>query len=293
MSTARWLRILARSPSPEHTDLLLEGLVAYGASSVEQRVEKTDAGATDVAVVYIPEADDAERVGQDVRRFLAGFVGRPVEVTWDWMAEEDWSKEWRRGLGARRVGERFVVTPTWIEPEAEDRIVITIDPQMAFGTGEHATTRGMLRLMERAVRNGDTVLDVGAGSAILAIAAVRLGAVHADAVESDPDAIENAQENIDRNGVAQAVELACALVDTTWLAGRNAYYDVIVANVLSGVLRPLLPSFHEALRPGGRLLLSGILQTEADGMIDAARAAGFALAAEDREEEWWSGLLTR
>lgn len=293
MTTERWLRIHARSPSPEHTTLLLEGLVAYGATSVEQRVENTDDGPTDVAVVYMPEEGDGERIGQDVRRFLNGFVGRPVDVTWDWMAEEDWSKEWRRGMNARVVGDRFVVTPTWIEPEAADRIVITIDPQMAFGTGEHATTRGMLRLMERAVRNGDTVLDVGAGSAILAIAAVKLGAAHADAVESDPDAIENAQENIDRNEAAHAVELTCALVDTTWLAGRHAHYDVIVANVLSGVLRPLLPHFMTALRPHGRLLLSGILQTEADAMIDAARAAGFELAAEDREEEWWSGLLTR
>jgi ribosomal protein L11 methyltransferase len=293
VSTERWLRIHAQSPTPEHTDLLLEGLVAYGATAVEQRVEKSDEGTTDVAIVYMRDRGDLERVGEDVRRFLAGFVGRPVDVTWDWVAEADWSKEWRRGLGARRVGDRFIVTPTWIEPEAEDRIVITIDPQMAFGTGEHATTRGMLRLMERAVRNGDTVLDAGAGSAILAIAAVKLGAAHADAVESDPDAIENAQENIDRNGAAGSIDLVCELVDTTWLAQRNAHYDVIVANVLSGVLRPLLPSFLDALRPDGRLLLSGILQTEADGMIDAARAAGFALAAEDREEEWWSGLLTR
>jgi ribosomal protein L11 methyltransferase len=143
------------------------------------------------------------------------------------------------------------------------------------------------------VKQGDTVLDVGAGSAILAIAAAKLGAATADAVESDPDAIENAMENIERNGVAAQVRLSCELVDVAYLEHRTSHYDVIVANVLSGVLRPLLSAFHKALEDDGRLMLSGILQSEADVMIEAAHAASFRMVVEDREDEWWSCLLTK
>jgi ribosomal protein L11 methyltransferase len=147
--------------------------------------------------------------------------------------------------------------------------------------------------LENVVKQGDMVLDVGAGSAILSIAAARLGAKAVEAVEFDPDAIENATENIERNNTQASVKLACALVDEKFLSQRPSHYDVIVANVLSGVLRPLLLAFHQALKPNGYLLLSGILREEADGMIDAAGVAGFSLVQEDREEEWWSGLLSQ
>jgi ribosomal protein L11 methyltransferase len=139
---------------------------------------------------------------------------------------------------------------------------------------------------------------VGTGSAILAIAAARLGAGEVLAVESDPDAMENARDNLVRNGVAERVELLHGLVDEEFLAllgpGR---YDLITANVLSSVLVPLLPAFHTALAPAeseagaGRLILGGILEEEADAVIDAARHAGFILLSEDLEEEWWGGLF--
>jgi ribosomal protein L11 methyltransferase len=111
-------------------------------------------------------------------------------------------------------------------------------------------------------------------------------------VENDPDAMENAGENVDRNGVAGAVSLLCELVDDAFLAqcGDGAF-DGILANVLSGVLRPLLPAFHRALSPNGWAILSGILVEEAEGMRTAARSAGFIVEAEDSEEQWWSVLL--
>lgn len=280
----RWLRIRALSPSPEHLDALVEGLIASGAAAAEQQ--------GDTIITYVADVEDPERKAREIERAVCEFTGAMIAIDWTWVDDEDWAREWRRGLGARRVGERFIVTPTWIDPDACDGdIVITIDPQMAFGTGEHATTRGMLRLMENVVRDGDVILDVGTGSAILAIAAARIGAASVDAVEFDPDAIENATENIERNGTAAQVTLACELVDIPYLTKRPAHYDVIVANVLSGVLRPLLHAFGTSLKPQGHLLLSGILKEEADAMIDAARAAGFVTVAEDREDEWWSGLL--
>jgi ribosomal protein L11 methyltransferase len=165
---------------------------------------------------------------------------------------------------------------------------------MAFGTGEHATTRGALRFIESCVQPGDRVLDVGTGSAILAIGAAMCGAADVLAVEYDADAIVNAHDNIDRNGVADVVKLDTAMVDDAYLQRRGAgAFDVIAANVLSSVLLPLLPSFHRALRPSGHLILGGILEADADEMIDAAERADFTLRSEDLEEEWWGGLLQR
>ncbi len=286
MTLKRWMRVRAGSTSPEQADLIAEALVAGGAAAVEMQ--------SDCVITYLADIDtaDAETTAAGLLATLLDATGENVAIQWDWLDDEDWTREWRRGLDARKVGNHFIVTPTWIEPAAgPGDIVITIDPKMAFGTGEHGTTRGMLRLMERAVQPGDVVLDVGAGSAILAIAAALMGAASADAVESDPDAIDNATENIERNGVALQVTLSCELVDDAYLRARPAHYDVIVANVLSGVLKPLLNGFRDSLKPNGFLMLSGILREEADGMIAAAAAAGFAVVAEDREDEWWSALL--
>jgi ribosomal protein L11 methyltransferase len=207
--------------------------------------------------------------------------------------DRDWTQEWRHGLRPRRVGP-FLVTPSWCRPEASAPLTIVLDPQMAFGTGEHATTRGMLRLLAEAVRPGDRVLDVGTGSGILAIAAVKLGAGSVRAAETDADALENAAENLRRNGVDGRIALLHARVDAAFLRDAGTpRFDVVVANVLSGVLHPLLPSFREALAPDGRLLLGGILEEEADAMLAAAVAAGFVLRVEDVEDEWWGALLER
>ena len=279
-----WLVLSARSPADEQKDLLAEGLLALGGRAVE---ESGDAMST-----WIEAPADAERFVAQARVALARATGGDVEVTWRLEAERDWLAEWRRGLGVRRVGARIVVTPTWIEPEhVPDDIVIVIDPQMAFGTGEHATTRIALELMQNLVQPGDRVLDVGTGSAILAIAAARLGASTVDAVESDADALENAQENIVRNGAREHVELAQAHVDLSWLNARAESYNGILANIPSGVLRPLLPGFLRALRPRGYVILCGILREEAVVLRTAALAAGFTAASERAEDEWWGGAF--
>jgi ribosomal protein L11 methyltransferase len=282
----RWLYVVVHSPSDWEAELLGEGLIAAGATGVEQR-------GTDLTTYFAPPPDVVEFV-RSLAAALTGLAGRPPELEWEWRPNADWTREWRRGLAARRVGQRLVVTPTWVEPVAgPGDVVIGIDPQMAFGTGEHASTRGVLRLLEPVVRPEDRVLDVGTGSGILAIAAARLGASHVLAVESDADALINASENTARNGVKDAVQLRHAVVDESFLAAHPSAYELILANVLSSVLRPLLPAFRTALCPGGRVILSGILVSEADEMLAAAQLAGLVPEAEDREEEWWSVRLVR
>lgn len=302
----RWLVLTVHSPSGDEGGAIAEGLIALGGTAV---VEEPDGWTT-----YLPPPDDPETFVEEARKTLSDYApGAELEVSWRWQPNEDWAVKWRQGLRPRRVGERLIVAPTWTEPEAgPEDVVVWIDPQMAFGTGEHASTRGVLRLLESAIRPGDRVLDVGTGSGILAIAAVRLGAGHVLAVESDPVAIPNARENLERNGVAGSVTLENALVDDPYLDALGpGRVDLIVANVLSGVLIPLLPAFRRVLVPGGRAepgvsrgaghadaaapgraILGGILTTEADRVVAAAEAAGFDVAREDVEDEWWSVLLT-
>lgn len=261
-----------RAPSDELVGELAEGLVALGGTAVEESMH--------VLTTYIvPPADPETFVREAYGRLRALAAGHELELVWRWQANQDWERKWREGLRARRVGERLVVTPSWIEPERRPGdIVLVIDPKMAFGTGEHATTRAALRLLEPAVRPGDRVLDVGTGTGILAIAAVRLGARAALGLEVDAAALENAAENAERNAVAGRVRLehgeaSPALFDALG-PGR---FDLILANVLSTVLQPLLPAFHRALANGGRLLLGGILEEEAEMMVESARCAGLEL----------------
>jgi ribosomal protein L11 methyltransferase len=280
-SATRWLVIQTVSPSVELTALLSEGFVACGASAV---IEEGPMLRT-----WLP-GEDGEEIVERVRATLRGITGDDIELTWEWQDDRDWLQQWRAGLEPRRIGQHLVVAPSWTTPDAgDDDLVIVIDPQMAFGTGEHASTRGILRLLESASASGANVLDVGTGSAVLAIAAGMLGATHIDAVDSDADALINARENIERNGVSDRITLSDAVVDAKWLRKQRGSYDLIVANVLSGILMPLLPAFREAMRDTGDLLLAGILLEEAASMMDAATRAGFRLVAEDREDEWWSG----
>lgn len=279
----RWLVVHVSSPSEELRQVLAEGLVASGGSAV---VEEGD-----LLTTWLPEpSDTGEAVGR-IRARLETATGQPVELRVEVRQNEDWLGLWRDGLAPRRVGERIIVTPSWTRPETEtdNDIVVVIDPQMAFGTGEHASTRGALRMLEKVVRSGMTVLDVGAGSAVLSIAAARLGAARVLAVEIDASAIENARDNIENNRCSDRITLKNAAIDAAWLNNHAALFDVIVANVLSGVLRPLLPGFHRSTRRGGRIILGGILEEEADAVKRAAAAASFDLEREDAEAGWWTG----
>jgi ribosomal protein L11 methyltransferase len=205
--------------------------------------------------------------------------------------DRDWAEEWKKGLAPRRVGDRLIIAPSWTKPEPRaGDVVITIDPQMAFGTGEHASTRGALRLLEQTHPAGMDVLDVGTGSAVLAISAALLGARAVLGVEVDPDALVNARENVERNGVIGTVILEQRRADDAYLRTVGPY-DLILANILSSVIIPLLTAFRARLRPPGRLIVAGILQAESDAFVTAARAKGFNLLREDREEEWWAALL--
>jgi len=281
----RWLVLSLRVASDDPLrDVWSEVLLAAGGSSV------LDQG--DRLITYVaPPPDVAALVARLEEGLSSAAPGEPPPVEWSWQENEDWAREWRQGLAPRRLTPRLVIKPTWTEWAASPgEVVIEIDPQMAFGTGEHATTRGCLRLLDASVPEGGRVLDIGSGSGILAIAAARLGAREVVAVEFDEDANINARENLEHNGVAARVQLLERMADAPLLESLGRF-DLILANILSSVIRPLLPAMRAALAVDGRLIVSGILREERDAVLAAAEGVGLRLAAEDAEDEWWSGLL--
>jgi ribosomal protein L11 methyltransferase len=201
----------------------------------------------------------------------------------------DWTEAWKHGVGVQQIG-RLTVAPPWLADGHDLGTTIIIDPGMAFGTGEHQTTRRVLELMQRVIRDGDTVADLGAGSAVLSIAAVKLGAARVVAIELDGDAIENAEENVARNGVADRV--AVIEGDAGLLLPLVAPVRVVLANIISSVLVGLMPAIHDALTPDGQAILSGILVDERAHMLDVLEH-DWRVEAEAREGQWWSVAIAR
>ena len=189
-------------------------------------------------------------------RALGDALVRPLRARV--VQDESWADAWKRHFSVLRVGRRLVLRPSWrrYRPRRDD-VVIDLDPGMAFGTGQHATTRLCLETLEERLAGGAAVLDVGAGSGIRSVAAALLGAARVDAVDIDPVAVRVTQENASRNGVGEVMRVARGSLGETWpfpepFAGR---YDVVLANLSSRIVQELARPLLEALRPGGVLVI--------------------------------------
>jgi ribosomal protein L11 methyltransferase len=287
MSDRRWLELGVRSPSEgDQKGLLAEGLLSLGGRAVQEQ--------DGWLLTHLEEPADVEAFTRRARSILQEAVGsQEVELQVRWRDHVDWSEAWKKGLEPRRLTDRLVVTPSWHEVDARSEdIVIVLDPGMAFGTAEHGTTRGCLRLLDRAVVGGEHVLDVGAGSGILSIAAAALGASEVRALEGDALALEALEENVERNGTLDQVQWIEAWADSALIESLSPV-DGIVANIESGILRPLLPGFAATLVEGGWLILSGILAEEWSLMEQHTVAHGFRTLVVDEDGEWRSGWFVR
>lgn len=271
-----WLSVRVR-PGAAHREGALAALFEMGSEGVHED--------GDELVTHFPGDADADAISAAV---VAADPDADVRATM--IPAVDWTETWKAGVRAHDLGVLAVVPP-WLAEGRDPARTIVIEPQMAFGTGEHQTTRGVLRLMPVVIRAGDRVVDLGSGSAVLAIAAAKLGATRVTAIEMDPDAIENANENIARNGVADRVTQLQG--DAFVLLPLVAPARVIFANIISSVLLELLPVIANALDADGTAILSGILGEERPMMVDALTAAGWSIVAEDAEELWWSVRIER
>jgi ribosomal protein L11 methyltransferase len=277
--TDTWVEISCRVPA-ELADIVAEYLTDLSGNGVCVENLNVDAfshseipeSTTTTVRSYFPTTDDSAARLAEIGTFLKELSGRQPglvlpEPELSSVSTEDWSTSWKVNFKPLRVGNRLLIVPSWeeVQPRPGD-IVLHLDPGMAFGTGGHETTRLCLELLEQIMDGmplllSPSVLDLGTGSGILAMAAVQLGAGRVCAVDIDPQAVEVARENLAINGLAEQVECS-----TTPLESLTGSFDVILANILAEELVRLAPALAERLAPGGSLVLSGIL-AEKEGLV--------------------------
>jgi ribosomal protein L11 methyltransferase len=220
-----------------------------------------------------------------------GFIPADPNVTY--INEEDWSSNWKTHFKPARIGKRLVVKPTWEEyPHTPSDVILELDPGMAFGTGSHATTRLCMEVLEKIFfreevfmdagpENPDRILDVGTGSGILSITAAKLGANHVIAIDIDPQAITVAMDNVIMNGCENRIT-----VSQTPVAQIEGLFDIVVANILAEELVKMADELSAKVRPGGYLILSGILIEKEDTVLNGFSIPGIILMETSRDAEW-------
>ncbi len=211
-----------------------------------------------------------------------------------WVEDQDWMETWKQHYHPLPIGARLLVAPPWAEVDAGDRVVVRIDPSMAFGTGTHPSTQLTLELLERYLQPGQEVIDVGCGSGILSIAAVKLGARQALAVDIDPASVRATDENAHLNNVATQIEVGQGSVREI-LQGRFRLRraPLVMANILAPIIKALLETgLADLITPGGVLILSGLLQEQAPEIEQYATTRGLSLL-EQRTSGDWVALALR
>ncbi|GAB4410406.1 MAG: 50S ribosomal protein L11 methyltransferase [Anaerolineae bacterium] len=250
----------------------------------------------------IPSEDDYRLREIELMLALIGqaLPGGLPEPRLQFVGKSDWAESWKAHFHPVRVGRRFVIKPSWRDYTATpDDIVIEIDPGLAFGSGLHPTTQLCLKILEEMPLAGQTLFDVGTGSGILALAALKLGAAKVRAVDIDDIAVRVTEENFERNGYplpnsppqkGEGVEVEIAVGSAGEAGGRQ--WNIVVANILANTIIELLPDLKAALARGGSLILSGIIVEQEVGVTAAATAHGLHLS-ERRTEEDWVALVFR
>lgn len=279
----RWIEIEARLETPpEDWSPLADAYTRFGCdASIQGEDDRSIRG-------YFEWIAGSEAIAEDLKEELRRLGA--VEVVLNEVPDQDWSEVWKAHFKPHRVGERFVVVPSWeaYEPQPHD-IILTLDPGQAFGTGEHPTTRLCLRLMERFDIAGKDVLDLGCGSGILAIAAAKLNAARVTATDIEPSAVEIARENAAANGIELELYGGNGLGE--WADGRT--WDVVVSNIISATLIRLAPEASTFVRPGGIWIVSGVLKQNIADVRAAITAAGFTAETELEEDDWVGASFRR
>lgn len=227
---------------------------------------------------YLAVDDQLEERRQRLLEALY-FLGRiqPLpEPTFKAIEDEDWMAAWKKHYRPIQIGKKLLILPAWIEREDPGRVAVKIDPSMAFGTGTHPTTQLCLEMVEEYTRPGINLIDVGCGSGILSVAALKLGAGHALGVDIDNAAVISSKENAAANGVLERLEVGVGSV-AELKEGKFSLRQapLVLANILAPVIiRLFAAGLADLVEPGGVLILSGILEPQAAGVLEAAEANG-------------------
>ncbi len=216
---------------------------------------------------------------------LDGFTD---EELGDWtisakkIINQDWSQKWKEHWKPTKASEHVIICPSWEEcTRSKDDVLITLDPGSAFGTGTHATTQLCIQAIEKYLKKGDEVADIGTGSGILAITAVKFGAVHAVAIDNDPLVIDVAKDNAQMNCVFNKIDFSHATADML-----TEQYDFVCANILHNVLAEIMGDLKNIMKPQAHMVLSGILDEKKQVVLDAIEKHGLRLVETMQQDQW-------
>ena len=269
----------------DYSDLEQQAWEIAHVDLIEQELLDKPRDVVKVHMYLAPDENPAEVLPLFKERLEAS--GIPYELATNGVEQEDWQNAWKKYYHAMDIGKRLAIVPGW-EQYDTDRTAITMDPGMAFGTGTHETTALCLEVLDERVRGGERVLDIGTGSGILAIAALKLGAAAAEGVDIDPMCVRTAGENAVRNGVED--RLTVLVGDLSDKA--SGVYDLITANIVAAAILSLAPHVPALLAPGAVFIASGIIDTRKEEVLAGLRAAGLE-PFDVREKRGWVCIVCR
>ena len=249
-----------------------------------------------IHTVYSLELEGADEAEQQIREQMEFWKEIGIEadnIQRSVLSGIDWSEAWKKYFHPIEISERLLILPSWLEnPNRPGQKVLTIDPGMSFGTGQHATTLFCLKVIDKlgAEKENRSLLDAGCGSGILAIAGSLCGFAPIDALDFDPDAVMITKENMELNHVSGFEPVTADAAD---YQGRPEKYDLVCANILAHLLKSFKNNIVSWVKPGGYLALAGILEEEFHSVVDAYTALGFELIEAETLREWRSGLFRK
>ena len=236
---------------------------------------------------YFSEEDNIDEIIAYINKKVEEIKSLGIDVgegkvEFEKMYEEDWANNWKKYYKPSKVGEKIVVKPIWEEYEVKDEeLVVELDPGMAFGTGEHETTRMCIQALEKYVQKDSTLFDVGCGSGILAIAAAKLGAKLAVGVDLDPVAVESAKENVGFNNIDNIEILHGNLIEV--IDGKA---DIVVANIIAEIICILTEDVSRVIKPNGYFITSGIIHDRVEMVTNKLEECGFEVVKVNKDGEW-------
>lgn len=267
-----------------------QGVSIEQAGIIPDTYDEIDLPPDDGVIVrgYFLDDEQAEQTRLDIERAL-GYMNMMLPMpqpSYRVIKDQDWGEEWKAYYKPVRLGERTLIHPRWIDVDPKpDDIVISLDPGMAFGTGTHPTTQLCLEALERMVSPALDVLDLGCGSGILSIAAAKLGAKKVVAVDIDLVAVESTIENATENGVRDNIIAEQGSLDTVITSARR--YDLVVVNILAKIIIKMCDEhLGDTVRPGGRAIFSGVLDTQLEEVEAALRKTGLDPIAHQQQGDW-------
>jgi ribosomal protein L11 methyltransferase len=245
--------------------------------------------------LFIDEHTEEKRKRIEEALWHLGQIQPVPEVQYKTIADQDWMKAWKKYYTPLKVGKKLMIVPAWMEAKDPTRIAIKINPGMAFGTGTHPSTQLCLEHLENHVAAGQPLIDIGCGSGILSIAAIKMGASHAVAVDIDNAAVKNTEINAQINGVSEKMEIGLGSVaEVSGLSYSINQAPLVVVNILAPVIiRMLNEELPSLIAKGGKLILAGILDSQIDSVDYEARKFGFKLIEQRKKNDWVSPIYQK